>query len=605
MAPASADEETETAPELGEDLPAEDEAALSEAEDEDVGVEPLHQAQAAAAPPAVPFVPTQQAAATFPGMMIPGMPSAAPYYPAAPGWPPPMPYAVLGQPGQAQQMPAAAVMPPGVAAPPFAPFANQMMAATPMAAAQGGAAMMPAIATMGAYPMMAVPGGIPPMAQATAVPQAAATAPHAFVAQELAVPANFSLNSLAGGGDVNTPPDESSREFLSDKEKKKRRKKRKDKPKRPLSTYNLFFKDERSNILAGILDKGEENAATKQGVKDRAEKEKAGPPPPDVDSDSGAAEDEENDETQTSQPCASAKRKTPHGKIGFESLAKTIGARWKELSSDRLEHYKKLADEDSERYAREMEEFNKKVESEKEAALTGGGENGAVGVSVGSMDLASAIDAARGAREEAQRIADSVGIGLMITPAATSSSGSSAAAASASPGEGKQPPAKKKRGRRPRDSLLDPEALAAWTQQCQQAVTGANAAAAAAEAARQAQQALFFQATGGSAAGHPQLAQVPAAVPQPPAAMMMPATAAPGAPAMMMPAGTPGAPAMMMVPGAMAMAVPMQPGMAMQPGAMAMPYPAWPMMPNGISPHGSSATGNAGNAYCGRQQWGK
>merc|ERR1712127_183108 len=50
-------------------------------------------------------------------------------------------------------------------------------------------------------------------------------------------------------------------------------------------------------------------------------------------------------------------KKIPHGKIGFENLAKLIGKRWQELDADGIEKYKKLADEDMTRYKKEMEAF--------------------------------------------------------------------------------------------------------------------------------------------------------------------------------------------------------------------------------------------------------
>mmetsp|Transcript_12224 Transcript_12224/g.26364 ORF Transcript_12224/g.26364 Transcript_12224/m.26364 type:complete len:248 (-) Transcript_12224:153-896(-) len=50
-------------------------------------------------------------------------------------------------------------------------------------------------------------------------------------------------------------------------------------------------------------------------------------------------------------------KKIPHGKIGFENLAKLIGKRWQELDAEGIEKYKKLADRDMTRYKTEMEAF--------------------------------------------------------------------------------------------------------------------------------------------------------------------------------------------------------------------------------------------------------
>ena len=114
------------------------------------------------------------------------------------------------------------------------------------------------------------------------------------------------------------------------KKPKKRRKKPKDRPKRPLSAYNLFFKDERENILKEI-----------PGERAAGENEKITWP---------------------------GKKRPPHGKISFESLAKTIGSRWKALDDEEMEHYKKKAEEDLERYASQMRAYEEKTKSLMEKA---------------------------------------------------------------------------------------------------------------------------------------------------------------------------------------------------------------------------------------------
>ena len=101
-----------------------------------------------------------------------------------------------------------------------------------------------------------------------------------------------------------------------DKEKKVK-KKPKDKPKRPLSAYNIFFKEERTRILEALPE---------------------GDPKPE---NSGGRK----------------RKKRPHGKIGFESLAKVIGQRWQELTADQVDYYKKKAESDMLRYKSEMEKY--------------------------------------------------------------------------------------------------------------------------------------------------------------------------------------------------------------------------------------------------------
>lgn len=96
--------------------------------------------------------------------------------------------------------------------------------------------------------------------------------------------------------------------------KRKRRKKAHDHPKRPLSAYNFYFRDERNKILKG------------------------------------SSSDDAPD------------KKTPSeegNKIGFEDLAKLIGARWKETGPEERAPYEKMASEELVRYANEMKEYDK------------------------------------------------------------------------------------------------------------------------------------------------------------------------------------------------------------------------------------------------------
>lgn len=101
---------------------------------------------------------------------------------------------------------------------------------------------------------------------------------------------------------------------------KKTRKKPKDKPKRPLSAYNIFFKEERHRILEDIPESDTNN---------KTSSEKGG----------------------------RIRKKRPHGKIGFESLAKTIGQRWQDLGPEQVEYYKGKAQEDTQRHKKEMEKY--------------------------------------------------------------------------------------------------------------------------------------------------------------------------------------------------------------------------------------------------------
>ena len=89
---------------------------------------------------------------------------------------------------------------------------------------------------------------------------------------------------------------------------------RRERPKRPLSAYNIFFKEERVRVLATLEG---EVCLTKKGKKSTSRK----------------------------------------GKISFENLAKIIGSKWRDLSKSEVEYYKRKADTDMQRYRREMDEY--------------------------------------------------------------------------------------------------------------------------------------------------------------------------------------------------------------------------------------------------------
>jgi HMG-box domain len=90
-----------------------------------------------------------------------------------------------------------------------------------------------------------------------------------------------------------------------------RAKKPKDMPRRPLSAYNIFFREERGRLLSQLKQSSKRLKSGEGG----------------------------------------------ESKIGFEDLAKTIAKRWKELTEAEMERYKSLAGEDTERYRNEMEEY--------------------------------------------------------------------------------------------------------------------------------------------------------------------------------------------------------------------------------------------------------
>ena len=142
---------------------------------------------------------------------------------------------------------------------------------------------------------------------------------------------SFSKTRTRSGG-ARKPAVSYYNEEKEEKEKEERKKKtgRKKKPKgsprRPLSAYNIFFKEERIRILASLP---KQDATVKKGSRVR-------------------------------------KNRSPHHKISFATLGKTIGSRWKQIDKASRAHYDALAKKDSERYAREMKAFQKKQDSSTE-----------------------------------------------------------------------------------------------------------------------------------------------------------------------------------------------------------------------------------------------
>lgn len=115
--------------------------------------------------------------------------------------------------------------------------------------------------------------------------------------------------------------------------KRATRKKPKDKPKRPLSAYNYFFKEEREKILK-ILSAD----------------------------DPYKVEQDPTSQDFLSEAQITSLRKEGN-KVSFEQMGKIIGARWKNIDPDRLAKFSEMASEDTERYKKEMQSYNGRQEA--------------------------------------------------------------------------------------------------------------------------------------------------------------------------------------------------------------------------------------------------
>jgi len=111
-------------------------------------------------------------------------------------------------------------------------------------------------------------------------------------------------------------------------------KKPKDMPKRPLSAYNLFFRDERERLLSA----GRSGDSNKKPEAASNEKSKSG-----------------------------GKKSKKTSGIGFANLAKTIAAKWKELDDGVKAPYEKIAAEEKKVYDEAVAEWRVKQKAKKKA----------------------------------------------------------------------------------------------------------------------------------------------------------------------------------------------------------------------------------------------
>lgn len=149
--------------------------------------------------------------------------------------------------------------------------------------------------------------------------------------------------------------------------KRPTRKKPKDKPKRPLSAYNFFFKEEREKILKVVLAE-----------------------------DPAKADNDPNSDDHINEEMMKRLQKEG-GKVSFEEMGKLIGQRWKNIDPDRLSKYSEMAAEDTERYKKEMQSYNGRQEAKmRSEALKPPAWNGGKADQRGAGGDATAASAARG-----------------------------------------------------------------------------------------------------------------------------------------------------------------------------------------------------------------
>jgi len=136
-------------------------------------------------------------------------------------------------------------------------------------------------------------------------------------------------------------------EHITKPSSNKRKRKEKDAPRRPLSAYNLFFKDRRADILKTGLQE------TKHKAHDTEK-----PSAKIIISSKGVVA-----KLSASTPRVRKGRNPPHHIISFKEMAQKVSEQWKNVSEEEKQQYQIQAKEEKERYQDDLYLYQKKKQS--------------------------------------------------------------------------------------------------------------------------------------------------------------------------------------------------------------------------------------------------
>jgi len=136
---------------------------------------------------------------------------------------------------------------------------------------------------------------------------------------------------------------------LAYRARKKRKGERSDKPKRPLTAYNIFFQHERA-LMLGLIDDGIEDASL----------DHEGPTSAQGDCEAARFSTTSRIDQTTINQSSMQHSCSPRKRVGFAEMAQRISQKWKALDKSTHEKYLRLASKDKNRYVAEKADYLKR-----------------------------------------------------------------------------------------------------------------------------------------------------------------------------------------------------------------------------------------------------